>query len=162
MRANFLMATIAAAATAGMIGSTLPALAVPAAPGILGAQQQAQSTFVTAEQIEKVQYRGRGGGRGWGRGAGRGLGFGVGAAILGGALVGQALAGPRYYGYGSGYGSSSYYYDRPYTYGPARSVYAAPAYDGDDAVSYCLSRFRSYDPRSGTYLGFDGYRHPCP
>jgi hypothetical protein len=19
-----------------------------------------------------------------------------------------------------------------------------------------------YDPRSGTYLGYDGYRHPCP
>ena len=32
----------------------------------------------------------------------------------------------------------------------------------NDAVSYCRSRFRSYDPYSGTYLGYDGYRHPCP
>ncbi|MGB8185593.1 MAG: BA14K family protein [Pseudolabrys sp.] len=25
-----------------------------------------------------------------------------------------------------------------------------------------MQRFRSYDPNSGTYLGFDGLRHPCP
>jgi hypothetical protein len=25
-----------------------------------------------------------------------------------------------------------------------------------------MQTYRSYDPRSGTYLGFDGYRHPCP
>jgi hypothetical protein len=31
-----------------------------------------------------------------------------------------------------------------------------------DAVAYCAQRFRSYDPASGTYLGYDGRRHPCP
>ena len=30
------------------------------------------------------------------------------------------------------------------------------------SVQYCVQRFRSYDPRSGTYLGYDGYRHRCP
>lgn len=25
----------------------------------------------------------------------------------------------------------------------------------------CAARFRSYDPTTGTYLGFDGRRHPC-
>jgi hypothetical protein len=30
------------------------------------------------------------------------------------------------------------------------------------AVASCEARFRSYDPASGTYLGFDGTRHPCP
>ena len=43
---------------------------------------------------------------------------------------------------------------------------AAPYYGGGyyegDAVRYCMQRFRSYDPGSGTYLGYDGYRHPCP
>jgi hypothetical protein len=29
-------------------------------------------------------------------------------------------------------------------------------------AAYCAQRFRSYDPASGTYLGRDGYRHPCP
>jgi hypothetical protein len=33
---------------------------------------------------------------------------------------------------------------------------------GGDPVAYCLQRFKSYDPRSGTYLGFDGLRPPCP
>nr|WP_246215811.1 BA14K family protein [Microvirga makkahensis] len=28
--------------------------------------------------------------------------------------------------------------------------------------AYCAQRFRSYDPASGTYLGYDGRRHPCP
>jgi hypothetical protein len=31
-----------------------------------------------------------------------------------------------------------------------------------DAIAYCQSRFRSYDPVSQTYMGFDGLRHPCP
>jgi hypothetical protein len=39
---------------------------------------------------------------------------------------------------------------------------AADAARRNNAVSYCASRFRSYDPASGTYLGNDGYRHPCP
>jgi hypothetical protein len=30
------------------------------------------------------------------------------------------------------------------------------------AVDYCAQRYRSYDPASGTFLGFDGLRHPCP
>ncbi len=28
--------------------------------------------------------------------------------------------------------------------------------------SYCSQRYKSYDPASGTYLGYDGARHPCP
>ena len=39
--------------------------------------------------------------------------------------------------------------------------YGGPGYYADDAVGYCMSRFKSYDPASGTYLGYDGYRHPC-
>jgi hypothetical protein len=31
-----------------------------------------------------------------------------------------------------------------------------------DEVAYCSQRFKSYDPASGTYLGYDGLRHPCP
>jgi hypothetical protein len=34
---------------------------------------------------------------------------------------------------------------------------------GDESeVASCEARFRSYDPASGTYLGLDGMRHPCP
>ena len=31
-----------------------------------------------------------------------------------------------------------------------------------NAEAYCEQRFRSYDPASGTYLGHDRPRHPCP
>ncbi|MCG7392757.1 BA14K family protein [Microvirga sp. ACRRW] len=38
---------------------------------------------------------------------------------------------------------------------------AAPAYGGS-AAAYCAQRFRSYDPASGTYMGYDGVRRSCP
>jgi BA14K-like protein len=93
---------------------------------------------------------GGGGGYAYRRGGGGG-GFIPGAVA--GALVGGALVGGYGYGYGPGYG----YYDDQYYDG---AVAVAPA--GDDAVAYCMQTYRSYDPGSGTYLGSDGYRHPCP
>ena len=35
------------------------------------------------------------------------------------------------------------------------------AYMESNGSSYCAQRYRSYDPASGTYLGYDGQRHPC-
>jgi hypothetical protein len=92
--------------------------------------------------VTDARYYGRGYG---GRYYGRGYGYGGFAA---GAIVGGFLAAPYYYGGGP------YYYPGPgyYAYGAASG----------DAVAYCVQRFRSYDPRSGTYLGNDGYRYPCP
>jgi len=91
----------------------------------------------------------------------RGWGWGLGAGFVTGAIIGGALANP-YYGYGP------YYYPGPYYYGPPPAAYVAPpgpAYGAPaagDPVAYCSQRFRSYDPASGTYLGYDGLRHPCP
>lgn len=68
--------------------------------------------------------------------------------------------GPRI-GFGF-YGGPVYggpYYDYGYEGPPV--VYGAPVPAGGD-VAYCMHRYRSYDPGSGTYLGFDGLRHPCP
>lgn len=31
-----------------------------------------------------------------------------------------------------------------------------------DPVTYCISRFRSYNPETGFYFGFDGRYHRCP
>ena len=89
--------------------------------------------------VETVWYR-----RGYG---GAAVGLGIAGALIGGAIIG-ATQPYGYYGYPPGY------------YGPA---YVAPApYVGGDAVAYCVQRFRSYDPYSGTYVGYDGLRHPCP
>lgn len=41
---------------------------------------------------------------------------------------------------------------------------ATPAGAGLDqsAIGACAAKFRSYDPASETYLGYDGSRHQCP
>jgi len=83
---------------------------------------------------------------------GRGLGFAAGSALG--------------YGYGGYYGNPYYYDDYAYN-----DYYddGYPGYVGDTGVvvsavadpSYCAQRYKSYDPASGTYLGYDGLRHPC-
>jgi hypothetical protein len=93
----------------------------------------------------------------------RGGGFIPGAvagAVIGGALASESYA---YYG-GPDYYASGYYpgyYDDGYS-DDAAVVAVAPAPVGDDAVAYCMQTYQSYDPASGTYLGYDGLRHPCP
>ncbi|HLH98737.1 MAG TPA: BA14K family protein [Xanthobacteraceae bacterium] len=89
----------------------------------------------------------------WG---GHGWGWGAGAGFIAGAVIGGALA-PRYYPYPYYYGPGPYYYGPGPYYAPG--PVSAP---GGDAVAYCMQRFKSYDPASGTYLGYDGVRHPCP
>jgi hypothetical protein len=37
----------------------------------------------------------------------------------------------------------------------------ASASRANDHEAYCMQRYRSYDPASGTFLGNDGRRHPC-
>ena len=77
--------------------------------------------------------RGRGGGRGRGRGYGGGGNVGAGIALgVGAAVIGGAIA-----------------------------ASAAQARQ-QEAINYCMQRYRSYDPQSMTYLSSDGYRRQCP
>jgi hypothetical protein len=98
----------------------------------------------------------RGGGRfaggGYRNGNGRGLGF------AGGLAVGGALG--YGYGYGGYYGddyADNDYYDGNYDSGQSYVVSSGQS----DSSGYCAQRYKSYDPASGTYLGYDGARHPC-
>ncbi len=50
--------------------------------------------------------------------------------------------------------SNPYRSARPY---PSQ-VYFGPT----QVVIYCARRYRSYDPATGTFVGKDGRRHPCP
>jgi hypothetical protein len=105
------------------------------------------------------QWAGGGGGRHYGGGyrhnyrrGGGGFwpGFAVGAGI-----------GSTYGYYGSGYYGGPAYYDDSYGYYDDGVVAVAPP-QGDDAVAYCMQKYKSYDPARGSYLGYDGKRHPCP
>jgi hypothetical protein len=81
-------------------------------------------------------------------------GYGYGAAAVIGAGIATGLAAGAYGGY-------PYYSDgwNEPSYG---GYVVADPYAGGNDVAYCVQRFRSYDPASGTYLGVDGLRHQCP
>jgi hypothetical protein len=88
-------------------------------------------------------------------------GFAAGAALATGALIGGAIASQNYdagaypdpdYGPGPVYGEED----------PGYIEVAPQVADEGDTTAYCERTFRSYDPASGTYLGYDGIRHPCP
>lgn len=142
-------------------------------------------TLAATATDASAQWRGRGG---WGWGP-AGIAAGVlGGAIVAGAIIASRPPGYVVYeGYGQPvYGPGCYWASQP-IYDPSgrvvgytgQPVQVCPGYGGPppgsvpppgyaggppggDPVAYCTQRFRSYDPRSGTYLGNDGQRHPCP
>jgi hypothetical protein len=95
-------------------------------------------------------------GGGW-RGGHRGgwIPGAVAGAVVGGAIANSYAyyGGPDYYDYGPDYYADNTYYDS----GPEVAVV-----QGGADPSYCAQRYRSWDPATGTYLGYDGQRHPCP
>ena len=137
--------TAAALMASGLVAAGLVSFAggASSAPVAGGAVMKAAAHEITAlPNVEAVRWRGRGGYRGgWGYG-----GFAAGA-LLGSGLAYRYYAPPPYY---------APYYAQPY--GPPPTYYAEDSGD----VGYCMRRFKSYDPRSGTYLGYDDIRHPCP
>jgi hypothetical protein len=87
-------------------------------------------------------------------------GFGVGV----GAGVALGYYGADYYGYGDGAYDDAYgdvygdaYYGGDDAAPPAYAYQDGAAVDADS----CFQRYHSYDPSTGTYLGYDGRRHPC-
>ena len=143
---------IAAVALALPMAAMSSSRAAPLAPSqsVAAAHTDTASSLLTEVQWRRYGggygYRGYGYRRGWGPGAGVGIGLAAGA-LLGGAIA----AGSNPYYYGPGYYGGPAYYPAPVVVEP-----------GGDAVAYCMQRYKSYDPGSGTYLGYDGYRHPCP
>ena len=73
-----------------------------------------------------------------------------------GTLFGNATARPRYYAPAPVYVAPP----PPVVYQPM-PVYYAPAPWTPDWYAYCARKYGSFDAASGTFLGFDGYRHMC-
>ena len=111
--------------------------------------------------------------------AGAGIGSAVGgrSGVVPGAIIG-ATAGALIASQGQRRSGGYYYYDRGcyvqrpdgawivvsarYCASPAGYYDAPPPPPPGDPIAYCMQRYRSYDPVSQTYVGYDGYRHPCP
>jgi hypothetical protein len=146
-----------AAAIAGGTMLALPAAAAPLAPAS-GAVAAAEGS---SDLVHTVQWRRYGyGPRYYGYRRGPAVGAGIAAGIIGGALAAGALAAPP---------PPVYVYPEPAPIYVAPPVYAAPvprAYgysvEDTDAVAYCASRFRSYNPQTGTYIAKGGVVRACP
>jgi opacity protein-like surface antigen len=110
----------------------------------------AVAIMAAAAPAQAQRWHGHGGWHG-----GHGWGWGAGAGFAAGSLLGGAIAANQGYYYGPGV------YGYGYDYGPDYAYEAAPVYEGGGSA-YCAQRYRSYDPASGTFLGYDGLRHPCP
>lgn len=131
------------------IASVLAA-ATFAGTAIVATQQASAASFAApaaaisaaaSSQVEEVQYRRYGRGYYAPRGHYRRgpSGGAVAAGVLGGLALGAIAA------------------------GAASQAYAAPPPVAvhPEWVDYCYSKYRSYDPRTNTYLGYDGRRHVC-
>lgn len=80
---------------------------------------------------------------GWG-GCNNNAGAAAAAGLVGGLILGAAAA------------SAAQQAQQPPT------VYYAPGPAADpNWIAYCSAKYRSFDPRTGTFLGYDGLRHPC-
>jgi hypothetical protein len=129
--------TIGGVAVAMMIAAgSLVAPPASADPGYYGAEvYQVGNRWKGGKNWNRNWSSNRYYNRGWNGNywVGPAIGFGA------GVLLGSALTAPRYYA-------------------PAPRYYA-PAYGNRDA--YCAQKYRSYNPYTGTYTGYDGRQHYC-
>jgi hypothetical protein len=144
-----MIAAVASAGSVAFAAHSLPAQAQTAAPEVL-ARVQAGDAVTSYAQYRRGYYARPGRyyaaprgyyGRPYGyyrRDRGNAAAAGI-AGLAAGALIGGAIASQQ-------------------------AQAATPTYVVPDqsAVAYCAQRFRSYDPASGTYLGYDGVRRSCP
>lgn len=124
--------------------SIMLAAAIPTMPSANSAPigPIGQSWSLPDHDSTLVQYRRRS------RDVGPAVAAGIFGAIIGGIIASQ---------------------NRPYAVYPYQTYPSYPGYypayrypSVDAAIAYCIRRYRSYDPYSMTYLGYDGYRHACP
>ncbi len=78
----------------------------------------------------------------------------------GGYYPGYSYGGYGYDGFGLGLGLTAGLIGGALAATASEGAYAADA--PARTVEYCQARFKSYNPATGTYLGYDGLRHSCP
>jgi len=130
---------VIAVATASMILAT---------PGVPAARELCDVNGACQSDGARHNWRGHHG-HGYGRGYGGGYRGGYGGGYRGGYDGGD--------GYDAGGGVAALAAGA--IIGGVLATQYQSGYGGPQ--SYCARRYRSYDPGSGTYLGYDGFRHRC-
>ena len=122
-------------AVGAVIGACLLVSPAPTSAAPLAGAMSKDLATQAGDNSLVVQVQRRRGGRVGGRGGrgGRGGGGGVGAGVAAGVIGGMFLG----------------------------AIIANEA-QRQQAIDYCSQRYRSFDPGSMTFMGRDGYRHPCP
>lgn len=175
---------IAALGVSAMIGTGTMAV------GLIATAAPAQAQFIkpvpapAGLSAVEVQWRGHGPRPGRHVGPRPGPRYG---GYAGRGYRGPPRGAGRYYGGRGYYGPARGYYGRPGYYsgsgynagaaaaagiaglaagaivgGAIASQQGAPvAQSNGDWIAYCSSKYRSFDPSSGTYLGYDGNRYTC-
>lgn len=134
-----------ALAAAALMAGLLSFGGAQAANVMSGAGTPVPTTKTQDKNIELASHR-----RHWrrhGRRSGLFLGFGL-SPFYGGY---GGYGGPFYSDYYDPY-YQPYYAPRYYSYRPVRS---------SRHVRYCLNRYQTYNVRTNTFRGYDGYLHRC-
>ena len=147
---NYLLGGIAIASAFTFMLPFAPALAQSGC----SAGHPCSARSVAGAGPAQSRYQPRGYAHGYGRGDGYGIGAGA-AALAAGAIIGGAMQQNQGYDPAQSY---PVYSDQSPAYDDGSPQVASDA----DSTAYCEQTYRSYDPASGTYLGYDGMRHPCP
>jgi hypothetical protein len=101
-------------------------------------------------------WNGRGGGQwhgGWQPQQQQDQGGAIIGGIIGGVIGGIFRPQPQPY-------YPPVVYQPPVVYVQPPVVYQQPQYDA--VTLYCIQRFRSFNPQTGLFFGFDGQYHTCP
>jgi len=67
----------------------------------------------------------------------------------------------KHYHNGYYYASPWWLFAAPLVGGALSGAFGAPRYQGNAHVEWCLNRYRSYNPNTDTFLGYDGRYHRC-
>jgi hypothetical protein len=166
LKKTFAMAIAGAVGVSGMAPTV--AAAGPAEPPARSLEQVRAGALAAmyAGDLQEVQKRGK---RFRGNRA-RNRSFRGGRSFRGRSWRGRSAYRRGYYG------GRRYYRGRGYRRGYGGAAVAAGVIglaagaaiassarsSGYRTRSWCAQRFKSYNPRTGTYLGYDGRRHACP
>ena len=160
MKRNLIMAA-ALALLIGGAGATALSSAGTAMP-LSAARSSGVETGQPSELLTQVQERRR-----WRRGNRFNRGWRNNRGWNRGWRYNRFAHGPRYrYRHGGfRHYNNGWWYASPFWFGAIAAApyyYARPrAYYGGGHVEWCLNRYNSYNPRTDSFLGYDGYYRRC-